>query len=230
MAGERIVLVEDEFLMGQLVSANLKEAGYRVEWFRAGNGVTEALAANPAHLLILDVMLPGVDGFTLAGRLRTKGDRVPILLLTAKDDLASKEQGFQSGADDYLTKPFALKELLMRVERLIARSQQPAYAPFGGVYQFGPYQVDLKSQEAVGNAGPFRLGKKEFEIMRLFIERRGEVIDRAELIERVWGQGAEPTERTVDNFIVRLRKEFEPDRTKPKHIISVYGRGYRFDG
>ncbi|MEO7995483.1 MAG: response regulator transcription factor [bacterium] len=230
MSGGQILLVEDEFMIGQLVASNLKQAGYQVDWLRSGGGVVAHLAGTPAHLLILDVMLPELDGFSVARQLRDKGNRLPILMLTAKDDLQSKTAGFEAGVDDYLTKPFALKELLMRVERLIARSQEPAYAPYGGVYRFGPYTIDLRSQEAVGNAGPFTLGRKEFEIMKLFIERRGQVIDRADLIDRVWGKDAEPTERTVDNFIVRLRKEFEPDRATPRHIISVYGRGYRFDG
>jgi len=230
MSDGRITLIEDEFLIGQLINANLKEEGYRMTWLRTGEGAVDAIVADAPDLVLLDVMLPGSDGFSIARQVRARGNRVPILMLTAKDDLESKEQGFTAGVDDYLTKPFALSELKLRVGRLIERSRQPAYAPRGGVYTFGTYSIDLKSQEAVGNSGEFTLGRKEFEIMRLFIERRGEVIDRGELIERVWGQGAMPTERTVDNFIVKLRKEFEPDRTQPVYIISVYGRGYRFEG
>ncbi|MCG3151657.1 MAG: Response regulator MprA [bacterium] len=230
MSAGRITLVEDEFLIGQLINANLTGEGYRLEWLRSGEGAVEQIAVAAPDLVILDVMLPGEDGFSIARSLRAVGNRVPILMLTAKDDLSSKEAGFSAGVDDYLTKPFALQELKLRVARLIERSRQPAYAPHGGVYQFGPYSVDLRSQEAIGNSGRQTLGRKEFEIMRLFIERRGEVIDRAELIERVWGPEAMPTERTVDNFIVKLRKEFEPDRSQPQYIISVYGRGYRFEG
>lgn len=230
MAEERIILVEDEFLIGQLISANLAEEGYRVEWLRTGADATRRILDQQPHLVVLDIMLPEVDGFSILRALRGQGSRVPVLLLTAKDDLPSKDTGFASGADDYLTKPFALSELKWRVARLIERARQPAYTPFEGVFTFGPYYIDLRSQEARGNSGTFTLGRKEFEIMRLFIERRGEVIDRGELIERVWGKRANPTERTVDNFIVKLRKEFEPDRSQPQYIISIYGRGYRFEG
>jgi DNA-binding response OmpR family regulator len=225
----RILLAEDEELIGRMVELNLRHEGYEVTWVKNG---TEAFARafEPWDLLVLDVMLPGVSGFQVAKDLREKDVTIPILMLTARGDTTSKVRGLDAGADDYVVKPFDMAELLARVRALIRRSQGSRHVPSTQVIRFGRYEVNLETLEATSNVGKVTLTEKEAKLMALFARHRGETLSRADILEEVWGMDANPTERTIDNVIVRLRRYFEPDPEQPTYILSVRGLGYRFNG
>lgn len=226
----RILLVEDEELIGRMVELNLRHEGFEVEWVKTGPEALSRAKVEPFDALVLDVMLPGITGFQVARELRDAELTVPILMLTAREDTPSKVHGLDSGADDYLTKPFEMAELLARLRALIRRAQGSRHLPSTQLVRFGRYEVNLESMEAVTNAGRVRLSEKEAKLMALFLRHRGEVLTRAHILEEVWGMDQFPTERTVDNVIVKLRRYFEPDPENPTHILSVRGQGYRFAG
>jgi two-component system alkaline phosphatase synthesis response regulator PhoP len=226
----RILLAEDEELIGRMVELNLRHDGHEVVWERTGTDAERRALSEPWDLLVLDVMLPGVTGFQIARAVRDADLTVPVLMLTARADTASKVRGFDAGADDYLVKPFDMAELKARVHALIRRSQGSRHLPSSQVVRFGRYEVNLESHEAVTNQGLITLSDKEARLMALFLRHRGETLARADILEDVWGMDAFPTERTVDNLIVKLRRAFEPDPENPTHILSVRGQGYRFNG
>lgn len=228
---ERVLLVEDEPLVADMVKLNLEHAGYHVD--AVGDGEA-ALVAHPARgyeLVVLDLMLPGVDGFTVARRWRAAGVRTPILMLTARGETAAKVAGLDAGADDYLTKPFAMPELLARVRALLRRHGAAPEAPLArGARQvrFGVYEADFHTREAVTNEGRVTLTEKECQLLEYLYAHEGEMLTRAEILENVWGMDRFPTARTVDNYVLRLRKLFEEDPEDPQRILTVRGRGYRF--
>jgi two-component system alkaline phosphatase synthesis response regulator PhoP len=226
----RILLVEDEELIGRMVELNLKHEGYEITWVKNGTDAEARALAEPWDLLVLDVMLPGSSGFQVAKTLRERDVTMPILMLTARGDTTSKVRGLDSGADDYMVKPFDMAELLARVRALIRRSQGTRHLPSTQVIRFGRYEVNLETSEAVTNLGRVMLTEKEAKLMALFARHRGETLSRADILEEVWGMDANPTERTIDNIIVRLRRYFESDPESPAHIVSVRGQGYRFNG
>lgn len=226
----RILVAEDEELIGRMVELNLRHAGYEVQWVKTGDDAAAAAQESPWDLLVLDVMLPGQSGYQVARTLRDASVTMPILMLTARDDTSSKVRGLDAGADDYLVKPFEMAELLARIRALIRRSQGSRHLPSTQMLRFGRYEVNLDSHEAVTNAGAVKLTDKEAGIMSLFFRHRGETLARADILEEVWGMDAFPTERTVDNIIVKLRRYFEPDPDTPTYIVSVRGHGYRFNG
>jgi DNA-binding response OmpR family regulator len=216
---ERIAIVEDERLVRELVAVNLRHAGYEIvaaENFEEGRAL---LARREYDLAILDVMLPGGDGFALTRYARDQGVSAPILMLTARSDTQSKVRGLDAGADDYLPKPFDVNELLARVRALLRRaSGRPASAP--PRLAFASYWVRFDTGQAFTNEGEVSLSDKELRLM--------EVFSANDLLEEVWGMDQFPTDRTVDNFILRLRKLFEPDPENPVHIVTLRGRGYLF--
>ena len=226
----RILLAEDEELIGRMVELNLRHEGYDVTWVTSGTDAVTAGETQPWDLLILDVMLPGQTGFQVAAALRSRELTMPILMLTARTDLTSKVRGLDAGADDYLTKPFDMAELLARVRALIRRSQGSRHVPSSQVIQFGRYEVNLETLEATTNVGKVQLTDKEASLMAFFARHRGETLSRSDILDEVWGMDANPTERTIDNVVVRLRRYFEPDPNTPNYIVSVRGTGYRFDG
>lgn len=226
----RILLAEDEELIGRMVELNLRHEGYDIAWEKTGTEALLRARGEPWDLLVLDVMLPGLTGFQVARTLRDEDRTVPILMLTARSDTPSKVRGLDSGADDYLVKPFDMAELLARVRALIRRSQGSRHVPASQVIRFARYEVNLETLEALTNQGSVMLSDKEARLMALFARHRGETLSRADILEEVWGMDASPTERTVDNIIVRLRRFFEPDPENPVHIVSVRGQGYRFNG
>jgi DNA-binding response OmpR family regulator len=226
----RILVAEDEDLIGRMVELNLKHEGYFVRWVTGGTEAETVAKAEPWDLLVLDVGLPGATGYQVARALRDAEITVPILMLTARGDTSSKVRGLDAGADDYLVKPFDMAELLARVRALIRRSQGSRHVPSTHVVRFGRYEVNLENFEAVTNLGNITLSEKEAKLMALFARHRGETLSRADILEEVWGMDASPTERTIDNVIVRLRRCFEPDPENPVHIVSVRGQGYRFSG
>jgi len=224
---ERIALVEDERLVRELVAVNLRHAGYEIvaaEDFEQGKLI---LGKQDFQLAILDVMLPGGDGFALTRWARDLGVNAPILMLTARSDTTSKVRGLDAGADDYLPKPFDVNELLARVRALLRRAGgRPASAP--PRLAFGAYWVRFDTGQALTNEGEVSLSDKELRLMEVFSANENRALTRTDLLEEVWGMDQFPTDRTVDNFILRLRKLFEPDPENPVHIVTLRGRGYLF--
>jgi DNA-binding response OmpR family regulator len=228
----RILIVEDEFHLAEGLRFNLEAEGYGVEIAEDGPAGERALngASEPFDLVILDVMLPGMSGFELAQRIRAAGNFVPILILTAKDAAQDLIRGIEDGADDYLTKPFHLDELLARVRGLLRRRRwDGADAQGDSVRSFtiGAATVHFDRFELETPNGVVELTVREMGLLRALIDREGEPVTRGDLLQRVWGLRADTKTRVVDSFIVRLRRYVEPNPAHPKHIISVRGHGYR---
>lgn len=221
-----ILVVEDEPNIADGLLYNLEAEGYRTTHCISAEEALACFESRNYALLVLDIMLPGMDGLELCHRLRTTGSDIPILMLTARGDEEDRIAGLSEGADDYLTKPFSLKEFLLRVKALLRRSIKSQRPP--SIYSFGGNQVDLNERHAATVRGEQELTELELKMLRLFISREGKVISRGELLQLVWGMDPATETRTLDNFIVRLRKYFEPDPARPVHFQTVRGRGYRF--
>jgi two-component system, OmpR family, alkaline phosphatase synthesis response regulator PhoP len=222
----RILLIEDEESLRQALRLNLELEGMEVVDKGDGRQLLDLISRQHFDLLILDVMLPDVDGFTLCEQVRVHNQKMPILMLTAKGDSADRITGLRKGADDYLTKPFHLEELLLRIRGLLRRSG--ASPDELDVFEFGPNRIDFKSHEAQGIRGDVFLTKKEALLLRLLIERKNEVVSRQEILQVVWCYDVYPSTRTIDNFIMNFRKHFEADPKHPVYFISVRGVGYKF--
>ena len=223
----RILLVEDEENIRDTVKLNFELEGYEV--VDTANGRDALRYAKEQHfdIMILDVMLPEVDGFQICEQIRLTNRETPIIFLTAKDQAQDRIQGLKKGADDYLTKPFVFEELMLRVKRLIERtSKSPDVQP--EVFAFGNNSVNFATYEAKGNPGTFMLTKKEAMLLKLLTERQGEVVSRQQILQSVWGYDVYPSTRTIDNFILSFRKYFEAEPKSPKHFLSVRGVGYKF--
>lgn len=224
----RILLVEDEKSLREGLQLNLELEGYEVVSTGNGRQALELFAAQHFDLLLLDVMLPEVDGFSIAEQVRLTNTEVPILMLTAKDLAQDRIMGLKRGADDYLTKPFHLEELLLRISKLLKRSQR-AQGETPDTYSFGDNTVNFATFEATNWRGErLILTKMEAQLLKLFVERKGEVVSRQQILQSVWGYDVYPTTRTVDNFILAFRKYFERDPKHPQFFHSVRGVGYRF--
>ena len=228
---ERILVVEDEPLVQQLLTLNLTHAGYEVEAVGDYPAGLRAIARDPPALAIIDVMLPGGgDGFGLTRAAREQNVPCPILLLTARNDTASKVRGLDAGADDYLTKPFDVAELLARVRALLRRAKKAPALTGRPKVSVGKFWVRFDTGQALTNEGELSLSEKELKLMELFVGSENEALSRTDILEEVWGMDAFPTDRTVDNFILRLRRLFEPDPENPVHFVTLRGRGYLFRG
>lgn len=229
MSQKHILLVEDEEHLLKTIQLNLELEGYVVS--TAINGVQALIEFRKGNfnLIILDVMLPEMNGFDVCEQIRTENTKVPILFLTAKGSSADKIQGLKLGADDYLTKPFNLEELLLRVQILVKRGgQQKDSEKSFESYSFGENTVNFITYEIKGINGFTELGKKEIALLKLLIERKGEVISREEILDSVWGKDAYPSSRTIDNYILAFRKLFEKNQREPMHFHSIRGVGYKF--
>ena len=223
----RILLVEDEENIRDLVRLNLELEGYEVVWTDNGRDAFKLFNGQHFDLLILDVMLPEVDGFQLCEQIRLENLDVPIMFLTAKDTSLDRVLGLKKGADDYLTKPFNLEELLLRVRNLIRRTtKDPAQTP--EMVGFGTNKINFVTFEATGQRGEFNLTKKEAMLLKLLIDRKNEVVSRQQILQAVWGYDVYPSTRTIDNFILSFRKYFEENPKHPKFFLSVRGVGYKF--
>jgi len=223
----RILVVEDEPRIARLVCGELEAEGYRIAHAPDGESGLRAAREGGLSLLLLDVMLPGIGGFEVCRRLREEGVRTPVLFLTARDLPRDRVEGLMAGGDDYLVKPFHLEELLARIHALLRR-QAWTGAPVSGRVPVGTGWVDLQTREAADCRGQVEtLPTKEFGLLQMLIEARGAVVSRAKILDRVWGGEADPTPRTVDNFVVRLRRRFEPDPASPCYLLTVRGTGYR---
>ncbi|MHC5210572.1 MAG: response regulator transcription factor [Planctomycetota bacterium] len=228
MTGERLIVVEDEAHLAEVIADNLELEGWAVEVVGEGPAALERIREARPDLVLLDVMLPGMDGFTVCEKLRAEGNDVPILFLTARAGKGDRVRGLELGGDDYLGKPFELKELILRVRAILRRTEwfrEPS--PAGEVLILGDARVDFRAYTASVKDRTLELSPKETMILRCLAERPGEVVSRAEILDRVWGYDAFPTSRTVDNFIVRLRRLLEPDPRSPRYIHTVRGTGYR---
>jgi two-component system alkaline phosphatase synthesis response regulator PhoP len=226
----RILLVEDEESIRDVVRLNLELEGYEVVVAGNGRQAMELFSAQHFDLLLLDVMLPEMDGFTIAEQVRLSNMEVPILMLTAKDQAQDRITGLKKGADDYLTKPFNLEELLLRVHNLLRRSQR-IRGEGAESYEFGGNTINFENYEAVTfRQEAITLTKKEAMLLKLLIERRNEVVSRQQILQAVWGYDVFPSTRTIDNFILAFRKYFEKDPKEPVYFHSIRGVGYKFVG
>lgn len=223
-----ILLVEDEPHIAQGLIFNLEEEGYRVTHVESGEAALSQLQTEFYALVVLDLMLPGIDGLEVCRKLRKQGDQVAVLMLTARGEEEDRVAGLAEGADDYLAKPFNLKEFLLRVANLLRRSNWQEKDQVGNLVRFGNNLIDLESHSAQTAYGEQPLTELEVKMLKLFLTREGKLISRGELLQSVWGMQPDTETRTLDNFIVRLRKYFELDPTKPVHFLTVRGRGYRF--
>lgn len=221
-----ILLVEDEPHIAQGIIYNLQAENYLVTHVDSGEAALEHLKNHACALIILDLMLPGIDGLEVCHQVREQGNQIAILMLTARGEEEDRIAGLSEGADDYLPKPFNLKEFLLRVSNLLRRSNwQPTTK---NLLRFGGNCIDLESHLAETAIGQLQLTELEIKMLQQFINNEGRLITRGELLQSVWGMQPDTETRTLDNFIVRLRKYFELDPTKPKHFLTVRGRGYRF--
>lgn len=225
----RILLVEDEPSLRDTIKLNLEMEGYVVQTAADGKTALKVFKGERFNLVILDVMLPEMDGFTVCQAIRLENQEVPVLFLTAKNAGADRVMGLKLGADDYLTKPFNLEELLLRVQNLLRRSVKTGEGPGITEYRIGDSLVSFSQQEIRKNKSePIRLTRKEAMLLKLLVERKNEVVSREHILETVWGYDIYPSTRTIDNFIVTFRKHFEKDPANPKYFQSVRGVGYKF--
>jgi two-component system alkaline phosphatase synthesis response regulator PhoP len=225
----RIMIVEDEAALATTIRDRLRKEGYTVSVTGDGESALDLAGREKFDLMVLDVMLPKQSGLTVCRKLRQMGSTTPILMLTARRQLADKVTGLRAGADDYLTKPFQMAELLARVEALLRRAVQGG-EPKTFRYQFGNLQVDLRRTEVSRDGQPVTLSAKEFQLLRYFIEHRDATLSREELLREVWGYGAVPSSRTVDVHVAWLRQKLERDAKNPQLILTVVGLGYKFAG
>lgn len=225
-----ILVVEDEEHLHETLKLNLELEGYEVTSAFDGAQALKAVQNEYFDLIIMDIMLPEMDGISVTESIRIKNIEVPILMLSAKSSAADKVLGLRKGADDYLTKPFNLEELLLRVEKLILKNKKlQVQEKIGDTYQFGDNKVDFKAQEAISFKGEtVPLSKKESMLLKLLIENKGEVVTREKILQVVWGYNVYPATRTIDNFILNFRKYFESDSRNPRFFHSVRGVGYKY--
>ncbi len=223
-----ILLVEDEPSLAQGLIYNLKAEGYQVDHVARGEEALQAISNKNYVLMVLDLMLPGISGLEVCRELRQQNNQIPILMLTARGAAEDRISGLSSGADDYLVKPFNLKEFLLRVAALLRRSNWPQDGNQHKVIRLGENSIDLETRQAETLHGTIELTELEVKVLKLFIEREGAVLSRGELLEQAWGMSPKTETRTLDNFIVRLRKYFEKDPSKPKLFRTVRGLGYRY--
>jgi two-component system alkaline phosphatase synthesis response regulator PhoP len=225
-----ILLVEDEENLHDALKLNLELEGYQVTSAYDGNKALLAVQNEYFDLIILDIMLPEIDGITAMETIRVHNNAVPILILSAKNNSADRVLGLKKGADDYLTKPFNLEELLLRIKKLITKNQKLLDKDtVGDTYSFGNNTIDFKAQEAKSKSGDrIQLSKKESMLLKLLIENKNEVVTREKILQAVWGYNVYPTTRTIDNFILNFRKYFEEDSRNPQYFHSVRGVGYKY--
>jgi two-component system response regulator RegX3 len=224
----RILVVEDEESLAESVRYNLEREGFSVSVAGDGRRALESFRADPPSLVILDLMLPEMSGLDVCRTLRSESD-VPIIVVTAKDSEADKVSGLELGADDYVTKPFSMRELISRVRANLRRVRTPAaVVPADEVLMGGPTRMDVARHEVTVRADPVALPPKEFELLEAFLRRKGRLLTRDFLIEEVWGVDYYGDTRTLDVHVKRLRRKLEEDPHHPVHLVTVRGLGYKF--
>jgi two-component system alkaline phosphatase synthesis response regulator PhoP len=225
-----ILLVEDEENLQEALKLNLELEGYEVTTCADGLEALKILSQEHFDLMVLDVMLPELDGISVCESVRLKQNPIPILILSAKNSSADRVLGLKMGADDYLNKPFNLEELLLRVEKLIKKNDQLSLKTnVPELYNFGKNKIDFNGLLATNSVGQeIHLTKKEAMLLKLLIDHKNEVVTREKILQAVWGYNVFPTTRTIDNFILNFRKYFEKDQKNPKYFLSIRGMGYKF--
>jgi DNA-binding response OmpR family regulator len=223
---KKILIIEDDPATLTGIEETLKEEHFDVSTVMSGQMGYEKAKEGKYDLIILDLMLPEKNGIDICKDLRKDGVSTPILMLTAKKEEIDKVIGLEIGADDYVTKPFSIRELVARVKALLRRPQE--IRPEVEEYSFDNIYLNFKKQEAKKGNNPVELSVMEFKVMKYFIQREGEVIERNKLLDEVWGYENYPSTRTVDNFILNLRKKIEDDHSNPKHLLTIHGAGYKF--
>lgn len=225
-----LLVVEDEESLREALKLNLELEGYEVTTTDNGPSVLKMVKNEYFDLIVLDIMLPDMDGLMVCETIRMQHNDVPILFLSARNTSADKVEGLKKGGDDYITKPFNLEELLLRVNKLIVKNKkirEPQAVP--DIYQFGDCKIDFAAHQCTDKDGNQQeLSKKEAALLKLLIEHKNEVVSREHILQVVWGYNVYPTTRTIDNFILNFRKYFEEDTRNPKHFHSVRGIGYKF--
>lgn len=225
----KILLVEDEETLALGLEFNLTDEGYKVEWARDGKQAMTFFKTKEYDLIILDIMLPFFDGFEIAKFIRAQKPQIPILMLTARTTPEDKVKGLELGADDYMTKPFHLDELLLRIKGMLKRKMwYKTSSETQPVYKFGNNEIDFENLNAKCASKKIILTQREAMLLKYLVDNKGKIISRKELLENVWHLSSDIETRTVDIFISRLRKYFEPDTVNPKYILSVRSAGYTF--
>ncbi len=220
----KVLIVEDEPNMSRGLKDNLEFEGYDVDVADNGGEGLKMILSNTYSLIVMDVMMPEMSGLDVCRKVREAGIRVPVILLTAKSEEIDKVVGLELGADDYITKPFSLRELLARIKAVLRRNSDAAID--GERCKIGKLTVDFALYTAEGASGLVKMSHKEYEILKYLLKRRNETVSRHDLLENVWGYGEAPTTRTVDNFILKLRQKVEDDPNAPRIILTVHGTGY----
>lgn len=229
ITGAKILLVEDEENLAIGLEYNLTAEGYKVKWAKDGREALRDFKEQDFDLIVLDIMLPYFNGFEIAEKIRETHPQMPILMLTARTQVEDRVKGLELGADDYLTKPFHLKELLLRIKGMLKRkSWYQKVVIDNPVYKFGNNEINFENLKCKKGKKDFQLTSYEAMIMKYLIENKDKVVTRKELLENVWNMNPDIETRTVDNFIARLRKHFEDDPANPKFIVSVRSAGYIF--
>ena len=225
-----ILIAEDEESLREALKLNLQLEGYTVTVVEDGLAVVKMVKQEYFDLIILDIMMPEMDGITVCETIRMQHNDVPILFLSARNTGADRVNGLKKGGDDYMTKPFNLEELLLRVDKLIKKNKkikEPQMAM--DTYEFDGCKIDFEAHECIDKEGQLQeLSKKEAALLKLLIEHEGKVVSREQILQIVWGYNVYPTTRTIDNFILNFRKFFETDTRSPKHFHSIRGIGYKF--
>lgn len=231
-SAERILIIEDDRELAELIDMHLKDQNYvTVHCDNGLDGLNMALA-EPFDLIVLDLMLPGIDGFEICRKLRSENFYMPILMLTSKSDEMDRVLGLELGADDYLTKPFSIRELIARVRAIFRRVEsitgQSETSEESGIRSVGDLEIDMKKRKVSLNGSPVELTVKEFDLLKLFLTHPGRAYSRDELLSKVWGYQFEGYDHTVNSHINRLRSKIENNPASPKYIKTVWGYGYRF--
>jgi DNA-binding response OmpR family regulator len=223
----KILIVEDEPAMQMGLKDNLEFDGYEVDVASDGPGGLEKIMTSDFDLVLLDVMLPGMSGFEVCKRVRSKGKSTPIILLTARGEEIDRVLGLELGADDYVTKPFSVRELLARIKAILRRSGDHPSESKNDHVKLGKLDIDFLNFQASSDGQDVKMSHKEFEVLKYLYENRNELVSRYDLLENVWGYNDSITTRTVDNFILRIRQKIEKDPANPQIILTVHGSGYR---
>ena len=224
----RILLVEDEADLAELIKINLELDGYKVSVAVHGAIAIQRLKSESFDLVIMDIMMPSMDGITATQHIRLTNNDIPIMILSASNSSKDRIAGLKAGADDYMSKPFELEEMMLRVQKLIHRTQQHLPRLTLQEYSFGGNFIDFNSYKASSKNGEFKLTKKEAQLLKLLIEKKNQVVTREEILKTVWGYTVFPSTRTIDNFILAFRKYFEEDAKNPKYFLSMRGVGYKY--
>jgi two-component system, OmpR family, alkaline phosphatase synthesis response regulator PhoP len=225
---KRLLLVEDEPGLVLTLTDRLSREGYAVETTPDGESALERATGEAFDLILLDVMLPRLSGFDVLRDLRKRSVETPVIMLTARGQIVDKVVGLKLGADDYVTKPFEMMELLARIEAKLRRTPVVLHPTEG--HQFGDVRVDFRRAEVMKEGAPLELSAREFQLLRYFIEHRGATLTREELLNEVWGYNAMPSTRTVDVHVAWLRQKIEPNPRHPQYILTIHGMGYKFAG